>query len=150
MLRRAVYHCASLQKMCLHAPEVKVKLPSLSGLQRSSFRTTSRLFEISANEYEKVSKRTLDSLCEYFETILENSESADVNLSDGVLTVKLGNDLGTYVINKQSPNKQIWLSSPLSGPKRWVPPAISPRDIIIEFLYPSWPSIVTLTAIIKH
>ena len=29
---------------------------------------------------------------------------------------------GTYVINKQPPNKQIWLSSPESGPKRfdWV------------------------------
>ena len=30
----------------------------------------------------------------------------------GVLTVKMGSDLGTYVINKQTPNKQIWLSSP--------------------------------------
>lgn len=53
----------------------------------------------------------------------------------GVLTLKLG-DKGTYVINKQPPNKQIWLSSPvrcewyarmsssadscfLSGPKRY-------------------------------
>lgn len=29
---------------------------------------------------------------------------------------------GTYVLNKQPPNKQIWLSSPISGPKRfdWV------------------------------
>lgn len=26
---------------------------------------------------------------------------------------------GTYVLNKQPPNKQIWLSSPLSGPKRY-------------------------------
>ena len=26
---------------------------------------------------------------------------------------------GTYVINKQPPNKQIWLSSPISGPKRF-------------------------------
>lgn len=26
---------------------------------------------------------------------------------------------GQYVINKQPPNKQIWLSSPLSGPKRY-------------------------------
>lgn len=28
----------------------------------------------------------------------------------------------TYVLNKQPPNKQIWLSSPVSGPKRfdWV------------------------------
>lgn len=29
---------------------------------------------------------------------------------------------GSYVLNKQPPNKQIWLSSPISGPKRfdWV------------------------------
>lgn len=27
---------------------------------------------------------------------------------------------GTYVINKQPPNKQIWLSSPVSGPDRYV------------------------------
>uniref|UniRef100_A0A8C9BRA0 Frataxin, mitochondrial n=1 Tax=Phocoena sinus TaxID=42100 RepID=A0A8C9BRA0_PHOSS len=37
----------------------------------------------------------------------------------GVLTIKLGGDLGTYVINKQTPNKQIWLSSPSSGPKHY-------------------------------
>ncbi|KAF8587334.1 Frataxin-like protein [Ramaria rubella] len=38
--------------------------------------------------------------------------------SSGVLTLNLG-DKGTYVINKQPPNKQIWLSSPVSGPKRY-------------------------------
>lgn len=27
--------------------------------------------------------------------------------------------MGTYVLNKQPPNKQIWLSSPISGPKRY-------------------------------
>lgn len=27
--------------------------------------------------------------------------------------------VGEYVINKQPPNKQIWLSSPVSGPKRF-------------------------------
>lgn len=26
---------------------------------------------------------------------------------------------GTYVLNKQPPNKQIWLSSPKTGPKRF-------------------------------
>jgi len=31
---------------------------------------------------------------------------------DGVLTVKLG-EHGTYVINKQAPNRQMWLSSPI-------------------------------------
>lgn len=40
-------------------------------------------------------------------------------LQDGVLTVSLGSTHGIYVINKQSPNKQIWLSSPTSGPKRF-------------------------------
>jgi frataxin len=35
------------------------------------------------------------------------------------LTFDLGTQYGTYVINKQPPNKQIWLSSPFSGPKRY-------------------------------
>lgn len=42
----------------------------------------------------------------------------EINEKDGVCELKLG-DLGTYVINKQAPNKQIWWSSPLSGPKRY-------------------------------
>jgi frataxin len=39
-------------------------------------------------------------------------------------------DVGTYVINKQPPNKQIWLSSPKSGPKRfdWVVQGESQND----------------------
>ena len=35
----------------------------------------------------------------------------------GVLT--LSTPHGTYVLNKQPHNKQIWLSSPISGPKRY-------------------------------
>lgn len=41
----------------------------------------------------------------------------DHALVQGVMTIDLG-DHGTYVINKQAPNKQIWLSSPVSGPIR--------------------------------
>lgn len=39
----------------------------------------------------------------------------------GVLNV-VSPAIGTFVLNKQPPNKQIWLSSPISGPKRfdWV------------------------------
>ena len=36
----------------------------------------------------------------------------------GVLTLAFPPN-GTYVINKQPPNKQIWLSSPITGPKRY-------------------------------
>ncbi|XVF01864.1 hypothetical protein REPUB_Repub04eG0126000 [Reevesia pubescens] len=39
-------------------------------------------------------------------------------LENEVLTLKLG-ALGTYVLNKQTPNRQIWLSSPVSGPSRF-------------------------------
>ncbi|TKY62831.1 Frataxin [Spatholobus suberectus] len=42
----------------------------------------------------------------------------DIDYGNDVLTVKLG-DLGTYVLNKQTPNRQLWLSSPVSGPSRF-------------------------------
>eukprot|EP00118_Oscarella_pearsei_P014961 m.131632 g.131632 ORF g.131632 m.131632 type:complete len:114 (+) comp38046_c0_seq3:1559-1900(+) len=67
--------------------------------------------------------KTLDKLAEFFEALPDQEgicgDDYDVQLSDGVLTVSLGGDLGTYVINKQTPNRQIWFSSPISGPKRF-------------------------------
>ncbi|XP_057508160.1 frataxin, mitochondrial-like isoform X2 [Actinidia eriantha] len=39
-------------------------------------------------------------------------------LENQVLTLKLGTQ-GTYVVNKQTPNRQIWMSSPVSGPSRF-------------------------------
>ncbi|XP_022130745.2 frataxin homolog, mitochondrial [Pieris rapae] len=72
--------------------------------------------------FEEICTETLESLCEYFEEIIDqntNLKLADVTFSDGVLTVNLGPTYGTYVINRQTPNKQIWLSSPISGPKRY-------------------------------
>ncbi|XP_022904941.2 frataxin, mitochondrial [Onthophagus taurus] len=72
--------------------------------------------------FEKVCEETLESLTEYFEELIENAKhlnEADVSYSSGVLTVDFGLPYGIYVINRQSPNKQIWLSSPTSGPKRY-------------------------------
>ncbi|GAB1600430.1 frataxin, mitochondrial-like [Argonauta hians] len=73
------------------------------------------------NEYVRIADETLESLLDSIESLeeLENCPKGfDTSYSNGVLTVCLG-DLGTYVINKQSPNRQIWLSSPISGPKRY-------------------------------
>ncbi|XP_076173527.1 frataxin isoform X1 [Ptiloglossa arizonensis] len=73
-------------------------------------------------QFEKVTDETLESLTEYFDELIEQSShllEADVSYGDGVLTVKFGKPYGTYVINRQTPNKQIWLSSPKSGPKRY-------------------------------
>ncbi|EDQ86624.1 uncharacterized protein MONBRDRAFT_28012 [Monosiga brevicollis MX1] len=51
-----------------------------------------------------------------FEEIFDTYDQCrdfDVALANGVLTVDMA-DLGTYVINKQTPNQEIWFSSPLS------------------------------------
>ncbi|CAK1546236.1 unnamed protein product [Leptosia nina] len=72
--------------------------------------------------FEDICSETLESLCEYFEELIDQSshlKGADVTYSDGVLTIFFGPTYGTYVINRQTPNKQIWLSSPTSGPKRY-------------------------------
>ncbi|KAL0979016.1 hypothetical protein UPYG_G00179360 [Umbra pygmaea] len=78
--------------------------------------------EISESDYEKLADETLDALADYFEDLMDGplvGPEFDVLFSSGVLTVKVGGNHGTYVINKQTPNKQIWLSSPTSGPKRY-------------------------------
>jgi len=42
----------------------------------------------------------------------------DIAYSDGVLNIEMRGKK-YYVLNKQTPNKQIWLSSPISGPSRF-------------------------------
>jgi frataxin len=88
--------------------------------------------DLSTGEYHKVADHTLEEILEVLETIgderdidgfdVEYSVSSCMSLTyelnwfltlqqQGVLTLKLGSK-GTYVLNKQPPNKQIWLSSP--------------------------------------
>ncbi|KAH8548779.1 hypothetical protein BGW37DRAFT_514448 [Umbelopsis sp. PMI_123] len=76
--------------------------------------------DLSTGEYHKVADHTLEEILEVLETIGDERDidGFDVEYSQGVLTLKLGSK-GTYVLNKQPPNKQIWLSSPRSGPKRY-------------------------------
>lgn len=77
---------------------------------------------LTSRQYESIAEGTLDQLAEFFEILGDSDYSPpdfDVTFSSGVLTVSFGQEHGTYVINKQTPNKQIWLSSPTSGPKRY-------------------------------
>lgn len=69
--------------------------------------------------YHQVADHTMESLVEKLEAYVEELDfDGDVEYSQGVLTVRLGSR-GTYVINKQTPNRQIWMSSPVSGPVRY-------------------------------
>ncbi|TPX43121.1 ferroxidase [Synchytrium endobioticum] len=87
------------------------------------FTSQRRLYSLETNaerQYHRLSDDYLDKLVEYFEEIGDatNLKGYDIVYTDGVLTLKLGVS-GTYVINKQPPNRQIWLSSPTSGPARF-------------------------------
>jgi frataxin len=42
------------------------------------------------------------------------ADHLDIDLEGGILTIRLEAG-GIYVINKQAPNRQIWLASPASG-----------------------------------
>ncbi|GAU98535.1 hypothetical protein RvY_09668-1 [Ramazzottius varieornatus] len=83
--------------------------------------TRTKPTELSDNEYHEKADRTLGSLSAFFEDIGDNfreNPDYDVMYASGVLTVSLLPGY-TIVMNKQSPNHQIWLSSPISGPKRY-------------------------------
>ncbi|KFM62886.1 Frataxin, mitochondrial, partial [Stegodyphus mimosarum] len=90
------------------------------------FSESSKLFDnnpanlISLVEYGEIAEECLQSIGEQFENILEKAEIKDwdVNYSNDVLKISL-DETGEYVLNKQTPNRQIWLSSPISGPKRY-------------------------------
>jgi frataxin len=70
-------------------------------------------------DFHRLADATLASI-ELRATPLEdyNLDGFDLSSSMGVLTLRLGQK-GTYVLNKQTPNRQIWWSSPLSGPRRY-------------------------------
>ncbi|GBG69156.1 hypothetical protein CBR_g3856 [Chara braunii] len=75
---------------------------------------------ISANEFHVLSEDILHHLHERIEACCEDLDvdGFDAEYAQGVLTLSLGS-MGTYVLNKQAPNRQIWLSSPISGPSRF-------------------------------
>lgn len=74
--------------------------------------------QLSDNEYSQIANEYLETLSDELEMLAEDYPQVDAELSLGVMTLSVGEGK-TYVINKQPPNKQIWLSSPISGPKRY-------------------------------
>ncbi|KAI9512649.1 hypothetical protein F5148DRAFT_1161743 [Russula earlei] len=64
--------------------------------------------------YDKLADVAMEELLDELQDILDShaDSSLEVEYHSGVITLDLG-QRGTYVINKQPPNKQIWLSSPV-------------------------------------
>ncbi|XP_030386742.1 frataxin homolog, mitochondrial [Scaptodrosophila lebanonensis] len=116
--------CIRSSTLCqqIHANNVQPAAPVIPQPCRFYSSQTEVDASLDSVTYERVCTITLDSLTDYFEELTENDTSltgSDVAYGDGVLTVNLGHTHGVYVINRQTPNKQIWLSSPTSGPKRF-------------------------------
>ena len=64
------------------------------------------------SDFERLAEETLEDLMEQVDEAL--GDELDVDLEGGILMIELSNG-GQYVINKQAPNKEIWVSSPQSG-----------------------------------
>jgi frataxin len=97
---------------------------SHNGLQQLPWSRTllevRRYFE-SESAYHRIADETLEDIQDAVETALEEhlpTIEYEVVLANGVLTMMLPPH-GTWVLNKQTPNRQIWWSSPLSGPRRY-------------------------------
>ncbi|AQZ10353.1 YFH1 (YDL120W) [Zygosaccharomyces parabailii] len=75
---------------------------------------------LSAEKYHAEADEFLESLQDDLEALSQKYPESvpEVELTQGVMQLELGG-LGSYVINKQPPNKQIWLASPISGPNRF-------------------------------
>ncbi|KAE8361916.1 hypothetical protein BDV27DRAFT_24037 [Aspergillus caelatus] len=69
-------------------------------------------------EYHDYAEHYLNVLQSEIEKVQEEGADIEAEYSAGVMNIVLPS-VGTYVLNKQPPNKQIWLSSPISGPKRY-------------------------------
>ena len=73
-------------------------------------------------DYHAIADQSLEDIQDLLDS-LEDSEAmedddVDISYSQGVLNINLGK-AGFWVLNKQTPNRQIWWSSPVSGPKRY-------------------------------
>ncbi|QPG76612.1 hypothetical protein FOA43_004004 [Brettanomyces nanus] len=77
------------------------------------------VLNLKQDDYRRLADDTLELISTDLEDFFEDKNilDADVENSAGILTINTTK--GIYVINKQPPNKQLWLSSPLSGPKRF-------------------------------
>merc|ERR1719233_1103687 len=78
---------------------------------------------LSINDFHQKSDNVLEVVSKALDeandiALPEITDDFDYDNSQGVLTIKFGLQ-GTWVLNKQPPNLQLWLSSPWSGPKRF-------------------------------
>lgn len=92
----------------------------LMQMQKMKFHTESDYHRKADDTLEMIQ----DTLEFYFEDFADDMEKnfstngLEINYASGVLTITIPPH-GIWVLNKQTPNRQIWWSSPLTGPRRY-------------------------------
>jgi frataxin len=71
---------------------------------------------VDSKTFEFHAEKALQDLMQQIDDAL--GDVMDVDLEGGILMIELA-DGGQYVINKQAPNREIWMSSPLSGARHF-------------------------------
>lgn len=125
-----LHNSARLLMHCTYACR-KDSPPAAAGHDHSGSRTTVKYSKMGMDGFTDVRFNTRT------DEFLENTESAidcmnhpevdSVQCSGGVLTLETVNH-GTYILNKQAPNLQLWLSSPISGPHHYDMEVTEHRD----------------------
>ena len=87
---------------------------------RARFCSTVPQHAVDEERYHTLADLTLEGVQDVFDEITDESPELEVEVeySSGVLNIAVGT-LGTFVLNKQAPNLQLWLSSPITGPLRY-------------------------------
>ncbi|KAG0681788.1 Mitochondrial chaperone Frataxin [Pichia californica] len=75
--------------------------------------------KLTDEEYHKYSDITFEQILEELDAFFEENKIMEAEIDEEAGVMEINCSEGTYIINKQPPTKQIWLSSPISGPKRF-------------------------------
>ena len=110
------------------------KLPSVAGFETSSSRCipsnatnnrerihTDTPGQIPVEDpFQDTADETLNCVFDTVESWVDSHELVDYDgsIQAGVVTLSFGTN-GTFVLNKQAPARQLWLSSPISGPSHY-------------------------------
>lgn len=113
------YHTCRV--MCTKSPQMATSWRLLStgrGNSREEILKSSSFDDMSESDYHKIADKTLEDILDSLGELENTLDDIDIGLSQGVLKINIGNNQ-VWVLNKQTPNRQIWWSSPLSGPRRY-------------------------------
>mmetsp|Transcript_16049 Transcript_16049/g.52284 ORF Transcript_16049/g.52284 Transcript_16049/m.52284 type:complete len:158 (+) Transcript_16049:17-490(+) len=96
---------------------------------------------ITLDTYHVVSARTLDGVLESLEDLADSAPDTQIEVECAADVLNLGVGAHSFVLNKQAPNLQLWLSSPVRGPLRYDFDTATARWISTRDAHPMLPAL---------